>query len=260
MSANWKIPLSFVISLNHSSSVLLKAGLYSYKSRLLWKLVDSVLVSSYCGWHGGLNDYFSICNLFIWEVKCQVHTGWKKLLFINMQTNTNICCQSVQKDQTRDKKYLNSNCQALPHGLFNRWKEIMKDKTKPNQMCCWQMFIGNTKWRDSFYPPGQPDHYEHQHYKQRRESASNSGLEFSGILPGVFSITWKFIIFSLMLTGLFASVKHNWESSDGLMMWLHWESANPAGMEPHVPSLAVYKAGMVVDTCNSSNWEVEAEG
>lgn len=162
MNTNWKIPLSFVISLNHFSSVLLKSGLYCFKSKLIWKLVDSVLVSTVFG--TGLNYYFSVCNLFIWEVKCQVHPGWNKLLFINMQTNANVCRQ-VQKDQTRDKKYLNSNCPALPRGPFNRWKEMMMVKLNSSE-CDFDRFHRRHQVKGISYPP---DHYGHQHYKTEGE-------------------------------------------------------------------------------------------
>lgn len=83
------------------SFVPLQGGCHSNKSRHLWKLLDfwflylAILVSR------GLNDYCFICKLFILKVKCQVHTGWNKGLFINMQTNASVHCQKYPNKPNR---------------------------------------------------------------------------------------------------------------------------------------------------------------
>lgn len=102
-----------------------------------------------------------------------------------MQTNANICCQSVQKDKTRDKKYLNSNCPDLPPGPFNRRKEMMTVKLNSSE-CDFDRFHRRHQVKGISYPP---DHYGPNIIKLRGKCHSNSGVESSRILPGIFSVT-----------------------------------------------------------------------
>lgn len=89
---NWKhnclLPFPWTIQLCAT------AGRLSFQQKqVLWKLLDFQFLYLAPLVGTGLSDYCFICNLFILKVKCQVHTGWNKGLFINMQTNASVCCQ-----------------------------------------------------------------------------------------------------------------------------------------------------------------------
>lgn len=94
-TGNWK-HLGPVRLLGWFNSELMRGGCPSSQSRhtcFREKLPDLGVLYLAALVGIGLNDYCFTCNLFILKAKGQIHTGWNKGLFINMQTNASARCQ-----------------------------------------------------------------------------------------------------------------------------------------------------------------------